>query len=311
MATVGAVRGQGMRPEHAAGRRIVTGDARLVEHDDLPHAGERRQHGRAVAGKVVAGAPCGLSRIAMIGHERSARRPSGADDDEIVDDEGRTAPAPVGLRRVVVGGDVASPDRLARLQIEAVEQSGRPEREDAPARDGWRRAWALAGNRGLVVRLVSVRPLGGAVREAIGHDHLAAAALLLRDRHASSHGEPRPSRPDRPPPHLFRRPRGPIIRDPQTRDRAVTCRAEELRVVAGDNCLRRHLAGGRRSFGPRRGLGRNRRGRHGREPVLPRSAPAEAAADPTAAPAARATPIAIRGQERGRRSRRGFWSWRR
>ena len=77
----------GMIPEHAARRGIVARHARLIERDDLVYAGERREHRRAVAGKIVAGPPDGLSRIAMVGNQRAAGRPSDADDDQIVDGE--------------------------------------------------------------------------------------------------------------------------------------------------------------------------------------------------------------------------------
>ena len=170
----------------------------------------------------------------------------------------------------------------AGFEIEAVEQARRAEGEDAPARDGWRRARAFAGNRGLVVRLVAERPFRHAGREVVGHDHLAAAALFLRDRQASCDREPGPSRADWPSPDEPRRPLCPVVGNANAGDGAIAICAEELRVVAGrpnrwrrlDRCRSRRSgrSGSRRRVGGwrwgcgfrfRQDWGRSRRFRRG------------------------------------------------
>jgi hypothetical protein len=244
-------------PEQSTGRGIVPAQAAGVQDHDLPTAGESQQRRGAVARAAVAGRPGGLAARGVERHERVARAPGG-NHDPAVGEERRGALAPLRQRRAVLAHDVVRPQLAPAREIESVQQARRAERVDPPALDERRRARTGAGDHGRVARRVGVRPERPARAQLVGHDALLVAALLLGDGDAVRDREAGPPLADRLAPERFRRPRGPVAREPGTDERGVAARAEELRI--GRRGGRRRGHGSRQRRGGGRSPGRRRDG---------------------------------------------------
>ena len=111
----------GIAPQNAPVPGVVPDDVVGVENEDLSHAGQLRQHGRAVGGRVVATGPQLLATLPVIGHQGMTVGAAGHHDDCPLEHQGRAADAVRRRAGSVVLQNVDGPDPLAALLIEHVE----------------------------------------------------------------------------------------------------------------------------------------------------------------------------------------------
>src|SRR5438132_10209697 len=101
------------------------GDAARIENQNLLDAGQSRQARRTITGAVITSAPNKLARSGLISHQRTPISASGAHNEQVAHHQRRTAYPPFAHMTFVVPHDVLRPKSFSRLQVEAVEDSGR------------------------------------------------------------------------------------------------------------------------------------------------------------------------------------------
>ena len=129
----------------------------------------------------------------------------------------------------VLGDDLAGPERLARAQVEGVQDSGGALGEDASVGDGGRGPRPQARDDRVVARPVGVAPPRLAGGEVVGHHQLLVLPLLLGDGEAVHDHERGPGGADGLPPDQPRRPRRPVAGQAQAGHGGVAVRSQELR----------------------------------------------------------------------------------
>ena len=214
------------RPTDSPVLRVVSGEAVLIENQNLFFAEDGCGECRAVTGATAAAEPDRFAGIGGVGDKGFAVFAASAHDHFALMNQRSTAESPflafvaglgcTGLIAWPIGGqasvdrDVALPNLTARLKVEAAQDSLSTQGVDLVFKNGRRCPRAFAGNGGVVVAGVFGEPKHLAGLDVITNGGLVFLSLLLSDGTMPGDGEAGPRRADGLTPKFGRRVGAPI-----------------------------------------------------------------------------------------------------